>query len=408
MRRLLGALRIASRAVETVAERGYADPADPDATVDSVKLIAETGLLLLVAARVRGADPELAAATEALADRLAPHARGRSMQIGLCLHPSLAQDYGYAHVCLTAIGRPDPAFERLLSASLAAVELVSRERLPHRELEQRWIVGLRDGGGGAREHPIFTRMSALGRPLAVINPARDDLYAFTHALMFATDLGRMSAASPRPAPAILADAEAALAHCLDTEDYDLGGELLLAWPLLGEAWSDTAAFAFTVLARIEDEVSFLPAPITRLDRYRSLPSGAERTRYAIATIYHTAYVMGLLCAVLLHVSHRQAPPLPGVRARTDIDLRAHLDLSGLRPDGQEPHWLADFARLDPAGQAALAPMVLTIALQRAGARHDFARIRLILEEALRIGAADVPAVQQAAALLRRVAMLSPG
>jgi hypothetical protein len=128
VRRLLGALRIASRAVETVAERGYADPADPDATVDSAKLIAETGLLLLVAARVRGADPELAAATEALADRLAPHARGRSMQIGLCLHPSLAQDYGYAHVCLTAIGRPDPAFERLLSASLAAVESVSRER----------------------------------------------------------------------------------------------------------------------------------------------------------------------------------------------------------------------------------------------------------------------------------------
>ena len=407
---MLRALRIASRAVETIAECGYVDPADPDATVASAKLIGETGLLLLVAARVRDADAELSVAIETLADRLAPHARGRTMQMGLCLHPSLAQDYAYGHICLTAIDRPDPSFERLLSASLEAAEAVSRERPPHRELEQRWLARLRQGGSGpSSEGPIYARMSALGRPLGAIRPARDDLYAFTHALMFAADFGREPLVSPRPVRAILADVEAALSRCLDVEDYDLAGELLLAWPLLGAAWSDTAAFAFSVLGRIEDEVGFLPAPITRLDRYRSLPSNTERTRYAVATIYHTAYVMGLLCAVLLGLAHRQASASLRIEAHAGIDFRAHLGPSDLlRPDGQAPHWLTDFARLDPAGQAALAPMALTIALQRACARHDFADIRSILGEALRAGAADVPAVQQAAGLLCRVAMVSLG
>jgi len=71
----------------------------------------------------------------------------------------------------------------------------------------------------------------------LLNGSRDDVYAFTHALMYVTDFNIRPRRLPRRRAAILAEAEAALARCLDEQDYDLGGEVLLAWPLTGRSWS---------------------------------------------------------------------------------------------------------------------------------------------------------------------------
>ena len=61
----------------------------------------------------------------------------------------------------------------------------------------------------------------LGRPMDALGSARLDIYAFTHAVMYASDLGERRIALPRPSPAIAADAEAALAYSLDSNDFDL-------------------------------------------------------------------------------------------------------------------------------------------------------------------------------------------
>ena len=334
------------------------------------------------------------------------------MRLGLCLRPALARDYGFAHVCLTALDYPDAAFDELLHASLAAYEAESCERLPHREIEQQWITRAWCGNADHRwPDGQLVRHSMLGRPIDALNASRDDIYAFTHALLYATDLGRTTIRIPRAKRMLLADAEATLARCLDSEDYDLGGEVLLTWPLLGAAWSATASFGFKVLARVEDQVGFLPAPLTRLDRYRSFARGEERSRYVLATVYHTAYVMGLLCAITLD----GGKPLPlktwgRVGSGSEVNLGDLLDLlhgASPRHDGKDPHWLSDFQGLAPHEQDVLAPMLLTIALQRAARTHNLKRMRDTLELGVRLGLVLGPGPQQAAQLLQRAAALTP-
>lgn len=229
-------------------------------------------------------------------------------------------------------------------------------------------------------------------------------------MLYATDLGQAAIRVPRSKRLILADAEAALARCLDFEDYDLGGEVLLTWPLLSSSWSAVACFGFKVLARVEDEVGFLPAPITRLDRYRSLERAEERSRYALATAYHTAYVMGLLCAITLN----PGKPVPHKtwatnRRGADKELAPLLDLlhsASTRDKGKEPHWLSDFWTLDPHERAATLPMLLTIALQRAARSHNLQNMRDALEVGVRLGLVMGPASLQAAEFLQRAATLS--
>ena len=147
--------------------------------------------------------------------------------------------------------------------------------------------------------PCGVRQSTLNRPMDVLCGSRDDIYAFTHALMFVTDFAIGPCRRlPRRRAVILTEAEAALARCLDEQDYDLAAEVLLAWPLTGRQWSPAAVFGFCVLARVEDTAGFLPAPSTRLQRFQQL-QGDRRTEYLLATAYHTAYVMGLLCSAAL-------------------------------------------------------------------------------------------------------------
>src|SRR6202043_3161647 len=134
------------------------------------------------------------------------------------------------------------------------------------------------------------------------------------ALIYVRDFNIRPRRLPRARALILAEAEAALARCLDEEDYDLGGEVLMAWPITGAAWSAGAAFGFRVLARAEDDNGILPAPGTR--RRLDALDGEARADYRLASGYHTAYVMGLLCAAALHPGRAPPAALP-VRATVD-------------------------------------------------------------------------------------------
>jgi hypothetical protein len=333
---------------------------------------------------------------------LSPYARGDRVRAAMCLEPALAGDHAFAHSCLTRLGYPDVDLDRLLFQCSTAKAAAGHERLPHRRLEQEWLTRAWDPAHtvSCPDRRLPAR-SALGAPMDALSSSRDDVYAFTHALMFLTDLGSSHPQLPRPGSAIAADAEAALARCLDEQDYDLCGEVLLTWPLLHRHWSPAAIFGFRVLAGVEDDAGFLPAPIIRLERFQAL-RGEERSCYALATAYHTVYVMGLLCAVALIPGC--APPVRVPASRRSRGAAAAM-LEFIDENGRELHWRDWLARLPPCEQDALASMIFTICLRRAVTHRDLRLTHRALHLGARYSLLSVPAAQQAVELLQRALTL---
>jgi hypothetical protein len=237
----------------------------------------------------------------------------------------------------------------------------------------------------------------------VLSASRGDVYAFTHALMFLTGFGSSSTRLPRPGGALAAEAEALLGWCLDEQDYDLGAEVLLTWPLLRRPWSAGATFGFMVLMRIEDEASFLPAPTTRLERYQAL-EGEERSKYALATAYHTAYVMGLLCAIALQ-SPGSVPPAEVPVSRYRVKGAATAILEILDKDSRESHWRKYISMLTEGQQDAVTPLLFSLGLRRAMAVRNLGEMQTILRLGGRYGLLTTVAAEQAVELLARAASL---
>lgn len=401
VRRLCHALDLALRALERLAQAGYSDPTRPAANIRPEKVIAETGVLLYGASLARQ-HREVNVRIHRLARRLASHARSAQIRLGLALNPALAFDYSLAHVLLTRLGFPDADFDRLLDQCRAAQASAGRERVPHRALEQEWIEGLRHSdvetshlAGKARR---LLRQTILAHPMDLFSATDEDLYAFTHAVMYATGFRRASGALPRSRSAILAEAEGALARCLDSQDYDLTAEILLAWPLTGKSWSPVAAFAFRVLAEVEDKAGFLPTPATRLSELKAR-EGEDRSRYLFATAYHTAYVMGLLCAAALQPGC--APPIAWRGGSSPRGAVRHL-LSVLHDGKPAPHWRDAFEKLSGEQQDALGGFLFHIALERKASERDFAGLAHVLRTGLELGLAATPVASQAAELLERI------
>jgi Domain of unknown function (DUF6895) len=397
-RRLLRALKIAEQAVERLGSTGYTDPDEPGNSIRTEKLISETALLLYTTSRAPDFEG-LRTQIECVAERLIPHARSERIRLEVCLHPAIAWDYAQAHVLLSRLGYQDSRFDALLEHSDKSQARGGRERTPHRMLEQEWIRETwRDSRTPLRRcNPALN--SVLGQPMDLLNGNREDIYAFTHALMYVTGFNGSPRRLPRARAVILGEAEAALARCLDQQDYDLCGELLLAWPLTGAAWSAAAAFAFSVLEHVEDQVGFLPAPRTRLDRLNKL-QGGDRADYLLATAYHTAYVMGLLCAVLLQAGRS---PLPRIPTNTSARGSAKTILRYLDADGRETHWRNQLDQLGDQERDAIVGFLFSIALHRKISQREFGAVHQLLKTGYDLGLADAPAASQAAEMLERLA-----
>lgn len=402
VRRLRGALELAEQAVRLLAADGYTDPDNPSYQIRGEKVVGETGLLLLAAApcasRV-GICEEL----EAVASLLVPYAQGERVRARICMEPSLALEHALAHICLSRIGFPDLELDRLLVMSLEAESSAGRERPPHRELEQEWLMrvwGRLPEGRHVNAH--LPKQSALGRPIDLLSLHKDEAYAFTHSLMYLTDLGTRRVRLPRPQSTIVAEADAACASSLDEPDYDLCAEVLLTWPYLRRRWSSSATLGFAVLASVEDTLGFLPAPGVSLERLATL-RGDERSHYVITSSYHSAYVMGLLCAAALH---------GGCLIRSSALSRnryrgAAADFLALVGSGDpEPAWRAYFDELSSNEQDVASPFLLNVCLRRGALRRELETVRSALLIGERYGLLDAPAPRQAAELLRRSVMFA--
>jgi hypothetical protein len=221
--------------------------------------------------------------------------------------------------------------------------------------------------------------------------------------MYLTDFNLLPEPLPRRASTILAEAEGALARCLDEQDYDLGGEVLLAWPLTQAPWSAAATFGFRVLARVEDQAGFLPSQATNLQRLNQL-EGEQRTDYLLASAYHTAYVMGLLCAASLQPG--RAPPRLIPTGKFPADSASQI-LHFVDSSVCNVHWREEFDRLLTRERDAIAGLLFTIALRRKVALRDFEGVRQVLATGYELGLAHSPVASQAAELLERVAVAAP-
>ena len=402
VRRLYQALALAGRALDAApapGDRAFADALPPSVRpLVLAKVVAEAGILLRCAALASAGDRVLAEAVDALAIRLAPLARGEAVLVRLCSEPACAIEHATAHLYLADIGHRDDAFGRFLQEILDGECAGGAERLPNHALEHHWLEQIRSGAARTRQvDAALLAATCVGAPLDVLGASTLDLYAFTHAVLYATDMGRRGAPWPRPVDEIAAEAQAALAAALDADNFDLAAELLWTWPMLGLPWSPAANFAFQVLVQAQDDHGFLPGP-----QYADL-APAQRDEGMLRTSYHANVVLGILCAVAL---------LPG-RAPAQAVAAAPVDaapvdglLRLLAPSPRSPRWLAMQAALAPERRAALAPFVLSIVLRRAAAAHDIERVRTGLQAALEGGWADGPAVVQALGLLRRVTALA--
>jgi hypothetical protein len=400
IRRLCHALDIARLVVEHLAAEGYKD-GDATQGVRPEKIVSETAVLLVAASPAMVHD-EIDQRVRELAELLSPHARSERARLGLCLQPALAWDYALSHICLNRLDCPDYEFDKLLRASLESQATCGRERVPHRMLEQEWAATgwYQPKPGRKLTSPPTARRSVLAQTMDLFNCTRDDIYAFTHALMYVTDFNLIPSLLPRRRALILAEAEALLARCLDEQDYDLAGEVLLSWPLSGKTWSAAAAFGFRVLARVEDKAGFLPTAATRINEIRAR-EGVARTRYLLATAYHTAYVMGLLCAASLQTGYAPpvAIPVAGAKAGTARQVLRFLDAGG-----ESQHWRDEFRQLTESEADALAGFLLSMALRRRVKKRDFTGLRHVLELADRLDLTESPVASQAAELLERLAV----
>jgi hypothetical protein len=395
LQRLVLALRIAKRTVQYLGADGFNGATLPEGNFAAEKPLAEAAMLLYVASRERS-DPAVQARFEGLVRDLIPYARSKRMGWDTLRYPSVCLQLATPHILLERIGSKDRAFDDLLARSVAACASRGHEVLPYREVELIWLRSLWRNEIPGCELEETARKTALGNPIDLLNGTREDAYAHTHAIMYYTDFGNWPRPLPRATEEFLSESAAVLARALIVEDYDLAAEALMAWPLTSSVWSPAAAFGFRVLASLEDKTGFLPSGPTPSKRLPEL-AGEEKTRLALASSYHTAFVMGMLCALSLRPG--MASPFEMAGPAFPTTVIESLQSSITKTDA---HWEQIFQSLSPNEQAVLAPFLLDVAMIQRSRRNDFAQMLKMLETAMQHGMADTTLCAQSAELLSRV------
>jgi hypothetical protein len=389
------AFRIAQRTLKFLGTNGFGDAEVPGGNFAAEKPVAETAMLLHVAAQHRS-DPCLEKEFTSLARELLPLARSTQMAWDVLRHPSVCLQLATPHILLRLMGYPDDRWDRLLALAEATSVSRAHEVVPYRELELLWLHSLWHRQLPGPEFDMVATKTALANSIDLLNGTRDDAYAHTHAIMYYTDFGRWQRSLPRPAAEVLDDSAAVLARALLSEDYDLAAEALMAWPLLSRPWSAAAAFGFRVVASLEDKTGFLP-PGRSASKHILALTGEAQTRHALASSYHTAYVMGMLCALALNPEMTSpfdlaAPRFPGGLVAS---LKAFISETGA-------HWESVFESLNPDEQTTLAPFLLDIALIQNSRKRDFGQMARLLELAVQHGLATTTLCAQSAEFLSRV------
>ena len=300
--------------------------------------------------------------------------------------------------------------------------------MPFRLLDRQWVLHVA-GRGPLLNEPALA-VSAACRTSTPLYMSREDGYALTHAVMYATDFGAQSCPPALQSDELWATTDACLAWCLGSADYDLVAELLLTQLLLRRRLSAYGLIAWRCCTAAWDQLGFLPSPSLAPDTFEGLTSHSEGVQYAFHHMYHTIFVAGLLCNALLSLDVLPPEPLPaplrthpeaGAVARgidrgltrlgrllsLDVDAARELttELSWVADDGRRTAWAGEWGAAArrpgaarPADRAVRA--MATDALMLAGARSfELSEVAAALRHAARDGL--TPSAWVSAAFLAR-------
>lgn len=266
------------------------------------KIVAEATILFHVARRVP--DPRVRVAVSALRDRLLDVARPARHLPLMRRAPQFAWPLGLAHTVLSAHGHTDDAYDAVFEACLSLQWSKVFDKPLFQVLEREWADAIQRPGAPAENGSlaVYERWGTLPAFLA----GTSDLYAFTHALFFATDFGRHRV--PASTVSALTPAlDAYLADRLWADDLDLVGELALAALSVG-AGCRYLTTALHVIWHALGPDGLLHGPVAP-----PTPPGAWSAREQFAHCYHPTLVAGLVAAAVLTL------PYPGTSGRSRPD-----------------------------------------------------------------------------------------
>jgi len=346
----------------------------------------EMAMLLRLAKRALPGEDD-AREIQELARDLAPHARAPHVYRCLLLRPSRASMYALAHFCLVELGIADEKMDRAARLALRSSASAANERVPYRMLDAAWTRHI-VFGASELNHPAIP-LSPLGAGVDLLEGSTEDAYAFTHALPYATDFGRIPLPENIDGRYLISIADAIAVKALDEDDLDVLAEVLMAPAILRLPWTPTLAFAWNVLDRVWNEFGFIPGP--GVPPPMANENRAQTVRRVLGTTYHTCFAAGLCCATMIACNH--APPY-GIRDGTPGNMSA--------PDGKGAMWKVKWNESPGEVQQSLTFLRLAFSLRRAIEAMDFVSIRNLVVEAARQRLLEHPLFAQALELLERV------
>jgi len=349
------------------------------------KAAGELAMLLRLAKRALP-NEEDAGEIYALARDLAPVARAPDVYRSLLLRPSRAPMHALAHFCLVELAVPDEKLDRVARLALRSSVCAANERVPYRLLDAAWTRHLAFGSAELN-HPAIP-LSPLGAGVDLLEASTADAYAFTHALPYATDFGRIPLPENLDWRHLLGVAEALAVKALDEDDLDLLAEVLMAPAILRSGWTPILSFAWDVLERVWAEFGFVPGP--GLPPRPGDETRTQAVRRVLGTVYHTTFAAGLCCATLIACG---SPP-PEVEEGPAGGIEA--------PPGKGAAWKVNWNGSSRQVQESLNFLKLAFSFRRAVAVVDLVQVREVLESAARFGLLEHPLFTQGLELLERV------
>ena len=393
--RLAYAVDFAKRAVQHLIIEEHGAPKDAPWYVMPEKIIAEIAFLMVFANKAGKAHIPIEKALTTIAEVLKPLARSRAMLLNICLKPALALDYAHAHICLHYLGYPNEKFDAALRDALESEAADGIERMPYRQLEREWLRGIWNNHFDKASFQFWIPISCLNHKVDLFIESADSVYSLTHAIMYTAFGGKKI---PNvDTDELLQRVEALLVRYMDEQDYDIAGELLMAWPLLKKPMSPIAMFALNCLLYIENKVGFLPAPGLDLTMIEGKEQLARRT-YIYSINYHTVLVMGLLCSSLLenwdNIKIQIDKPTYSANLKNWLVNKLHK--------GKQPHWKEYFSKLSQDEKQPLIPWILQAILARYVKEKKYGQVKKMLELSIGSDLETLAMCKQARALLNRL------
>ena len=301
--RLSDCLGFARRTVEA------ADPSHPSWKVDLgqvsgfEKMMLEAGLLAHLVGRAGYCEGAVWALARTIRDKY----NSSSALSWIMRHPRLGASLGTLLLVLERFGLATHQERAAVHEALRSPYLECSEHVPFRLLDRRWVRGLADNAAEPLVEAL--QLSTACRTTHPIYMTREDGYAITHTIMYATDFGARAAPEALSGDALWDTIDASAAWCAAAGDYDLLAELLLAQLLLRGRLSAYGAVAWRQSRATWNSLGFLPSPSLSASSFASFSDEAEQRQYAFHNMYHTVFVGGLLCAAFLGLEVA-APAVP--------------------------------------------------------------------------------------------------